>query len=145
MIKIIKVSKWFHYIYIIILICFFLGGIIQFIYDITYPKIVSVLYAIYFIVSYYYFQYIIEGKKIKLYEISEYIEVNGSKVVIDKLPKEYSYENDDISRYKRNIFRLEYDAFFEKAILTRENGAEIKISKEDYEFLESINKEKGVK
>lgn len=67
------------------------------------------------------------------------------KVVIEELPKEYRYENEDISRLKRNIFRLEYDAFFEKAVLTRENGAEIKISKEDYEFLESINKERGVK
>lgn len=144
MIKIIKVSKWFHYIYIIILICFFFGGIIQFIYDITYPKIVSVLYAVYFIVSYYYFQYIIEGKKIKLYEISEYIEVSGSRVVIDKLPKEYKYVNENISKYNPQIFKLEYDEFFEKATLINDKNEVLKLSKEDYEFLESINKESGV-
>lgn len=144
MIKIIKVSKWFHYIYIIILICFFLGGIIQFIYDITYPKIVSVLYAVYFIVSYYYFQYIIEGKKIKLYEISEYIEVSGSRVVIDKLPKEYKYVNENISKYNPQIFKLEYDEFFEKATLINDKNEVLKLTKEDYEFLESINKESGV-
>jgi len=83
-------------------------------------------------------------KKVNLYEISEYIDVHGSKVVIEKLPKEYRYENNNISRLKRNIFRLEYDAFFEKATLTNEKGDVIQISKEDYEFLESINKDSEV-
>ena len=50
-----------------------------------------------------------------------------------------------MSRLKRNIFKLDYEDFFEKATLTNENGDVIQISKEDYEFLESINKDSEVK
>lgn len=86
-----------------------------------------------------------DSKKVNLYEISEFIEVHGSKVVIEKLPKYYRYENVNLSRLKRNIFKLDYEDFFEKATLTNENGDVIQISKEDYEFLESINKDSEVK
>lgn len=144
MIKRITKPKWFTYMHIATLMLFILGGIIGFIYDITYPKIVPIFYAIYFIFAYYYSQHILSGKKINLYEVSECIEVHGSKVVIDKLPKEYRYVNENISKYKSQIFKLEYDEFFEKATLTNEKGDVIQISKEDYEFLESINKDSEV-
>lgn len=60
------------------------------------------------------------------------------------LLKYYRYENVNLSRLKRNIFKLDYEDFFEKATLTNENGVVIQISKEDYEFLESINKDSEV-
>lgn len=102
------------------------------------------LCGLYFVYLAFYARYAIDSKKVNLYEISEYIDVYGSKVVIEELPKDYRYENVNLSRLKRNIFKLDYEDFFEKATLTNEKGDVIQISKEDYEFLESINKDSEV-
>ena len=143
--KRLKPPKWYVASVIGLLIMLVLKGFWGYIFNYDFPNWLGMLCGLYFVYLAFFARYAIDSKKVNLYEISEYIDVHGSKVVIEELPKEYRYENEDISRLKRNIFRLEYDAFFEKAVLTRENGAEIKISKEDYEFLESINKERGVK
>ena len=104
------------------------------------------LCGFYFVCLAFYARYLIKHiERVKLYEISEYIEVHGSKVIIYELPNGYRYENQNLSRLKRNIFKLDYEDFFEKATLTNENGDVIQISKEDYEFLESINKDSEVK
>lgn len=144
--KRLKPPIWYTTSVIVLLIMLVLKGFWTYIFNFDFPEWLGMLCGFYFVCLAFYARYLIKHiERVKLYEISEYIDVHGSKVVIEKLPKEYRYENEDISRLKRNIFRLEYDAFFEKAVLTRENGAEIKISKEDYEFLESINKDSGVK
>ena len=101
----------------------------------------SSLYFILIIFNFLYSLHLKKGKKVNLYEIYEYIKVNGSKVVINKLPKEYSYVNKNINKYKQQNFKLEYDSFYEKGTLTNEKGEVAILSKEDYEFLESINSE----
>lgn len=139
--KKLKPPKWVTIFIIYLLVSLFLA----YIFNIKIPFIIGMLYAWCFIGSTLYLQHIANGEKAYLYEISECIEVHGSKVVIEKLPKEYRYENVNLSRLKRNIFKLDYEDFFEKATLTNEKGDVIQISKEDYEFLESINKYSEVK
>lgn len=139
--KKLKPPKWVT----IFIICLLVSLFLAYIFNIKIPFIIGMLYAWCFIGSTLYLQHIANGEKAYLYEISECIEVHGSKVVIEKLPKYYRYENVNLSRLKRNIFKLDYEDFFEKATLTNENGDVIQISKEDYEFLESINKDSEVK
>lgn len=139
--KRLKPPKWVT----IFIICLLVSLFLAYIFNIKIPFIIAILYAWCFIGSTLYLQHIANGEKAYLYEISEHIEVHGSKVVIEKLPKDYRYENVNLSRLKRNIFKLEYNEFFENGTLTNEKGDIIKIDKEDYEFLESINKESEVK
>lgn len=143
--KRLKPPKWYVASVIGLLIMLVLKSFWGYIFNYDFPNWLGMLCGLYFVYLAFYARYAMDSKKVNLYEISEYIDVHGSKVVIDKLPKEYRYENDDISRLKRNIFKLDYEDFFEKATLTNEKGDVIQISKEDYEFLESINKGNEVK
>lgn len=140
MIKKIIVPKYSIYFNFFLYGSFFTSAILSFIMDFEIPKVITLIYLVLFIANVSYSLHLEEsGKKVNLYEIFEYIKVNGSRVVIDKLPKEYKYVNENISKYKPQIFKLEYDSFYENATLVNDNGEVIKLSKEDYEFLESIN------
>lgn len=114
---------------------------LSYVMDFEIPKAVSLIYFMLIIFNFSYSLHLKQGKKVNLYEIYEYIKVNGSKVVINKLPKEYSYVNENISKYKQQNFKLEYDSFYEKGTLTNEKGEIVELNKEDYKFLESINSE----
>lgn len=117
---------------------FFILAILSYLMDFKVPKVISSIYFILIMFNFFYSLHLKQGKKVNLYEIYEYIKVNGSKVVINKLPKEYSYVNENISKYKQQNFKLEYDSFYEKGTLTNEKGEVIKLNKDDYKFLESI-------
>lgn len=143
--KRLKPSIWYTTSVIVLLIMLVLKGFWTYIFDFDFPEWLGMICGFSFVCLAFYARYLIKHiENVKLYEISEYIEVYGSKVIIQELPKEYRYDNENLSRLKRNIFKLDYEDFFEKATLTNENGDVIQISKEDYEFLESINKDSEV-
>lgn len=72
------------------------------------------------------------------------IQVNSNRVVIDKLPERYSYENlDNGNKLKTNVkqqFKYEVNEF-NTSYLVSEDGGKIKLNEEDTKFL----KERGVK
>ena len=143
--KRLKPPIWYTASVIVLLIMLVLKGFWGYIFDFDFPEWLGMLCGFYFVCLAFYARYLIKHiERVKLYEISEFIEVHGSKVIIYELPNGYRYDNENLSRLKRNIFKLDYEDFFEKATLTNENGDVIQISKEDYEFLESINKESEV-
>lgn len=143
--KKLKPPIWYTTSVIVLLIMLVLKGFWTYIFNFDFPEWLGMLCGFYFVCLAFYARYLIKHiERVKLYEISECIEVHGSKVVIQELPKEYRYDNENLSRLKRNIFKLEYNEFFENGTLTNEKGDIIKIDKEDYEFLESINTDSEV-
>lgn len=93
--KRLKPPKWVT----IFIICLLVSLFLAYIFNIKIPFILGMLYAWCFIGSTLYLRHIANGEKAYLYEISECIEVHGSKVVIEKLPKDYRYENVNLSRF----------------------------------------------
>lgn len=73
------------------------------------------------------------------------IQVDSNKVVINKLPNRYSYQNlDNGNKLKANIkqqFKYEVNEEFNTSYLVSEDGGKIKLNEEDTKFL----KERGVK
>lgn len=141
MIKKIIVPNWCIYFSFFLYGSFFTICLFSYLMDFYIPKAVSLIYFILIIFNFSYSLHLEQGKKVNLYEIYEFIKVNGSKVVIDKLPQGYKYVNKNINKYKQQNFKLEYDSFYESVTLVNNNGEVIKLSKEDYKFLESINSE----
>ena len=81
-------------------------------------------------------------KTIPLSTLDDKITVNGDKVTINKFDKPYGY--DDLTHReneytpKRNsdqIFKFEYDEFYESGKLLTENGGYYKLSREDARYL----------
>lgn len=141
MIKKVIVPNWCIYFSFFLYGSFFTLCMLSYVMDFEIPKAVSLIFFILIIFNFSYSLHFGSGKIVYLYEIYKCIEVNGCKVVIDKLPKEYSYVNENISKYKQQNFKLEYDSFYEKGTLTNEKGEIVELNKEDYKFLESINSE----
>lgn len=82
-------------------------------------------------------------KDIPLSEIDNKITVEGEKVVIDKLDKNYNYNlflQDDKAETMssdRHIFKFEYDELYETGKLTDQYGRYRMLDKEDIEYLRS--------
>lgn len=141
MIKKVIVPNWCIYFSFFLYGSFFTLCMLSYVMGFEIPKAVSLIYFILIIFNFFYSLHFESGKIVYLYEIYKCIEVNGCKVVIDKLPKEYKYVNENISKYKQQNFKLEYDSFYEKGTLTNEKGEIVELNKEDYKFLKSINSE----
>lgn len=79
-----------------------------------------------------------------LSNIEQSVTVEDSKVIIDKLPGNYTYKKLDDDKTpesnKKQVFKYEEDATFNASYLVMESGKKIKLSEEDTKFL----KEKGV-
>ena len=81
-------------------------------------------------------------KETNLSSVQADIQVEGDKVVIDKLPDKYYYEdNEDSGKYhvSRRVFK--FDGFYDTKKLIDENGVELKLNEDDVKFL----KERGAK
>lgn len=80
-----------------------------------------------------------------LRDIEQSIIVEDSKVIIDKLPGNYTYKKLDDDKApesnKKQVFKYEEDTTFNSSFLVMENGKKYKLSEEDTKFL----KERGVK
>ena len=139
MIKKVILPNWCIYFSFFLYGSFFTLCLFSYLMDFDIPKAVSLIYFILIIFNFSYSLHLKHGKKVNLYEIYAFIKVNGSKVVIDKLPQGYKYVNKNINKYKQQNFKLEYDSFYKKGKLINEKGEVAILGKEDYEFLESIN------
>ena len=81
-------------------------------------------------------------KETNLSSVQADIQVEGDKVVIDKLPDKYYYQdNEDSGKYhlSRRVFK--FNGFYDTKKLIDENGVELKLNEDDVKFL----KERGVK
>lgn len=80
-----------------------------------------------------------EGDYVNLSEVDSYIETQGSKIIINPIPKEYSFEqgvgtpNPDAQA--RTILVFEYDSTFESGYLRDHKGFFYKLSQADTEYL----------
>ena len=81
-------------------------------------------------------------KTIPLSTLDDKITVNGDKVTINKFDKPYGYDDLTHSEHeytpKRDsdqIFKFEYDEFYESGKLLTENGGYYKLSREDARYL----------
>lgn len=81
-------------------------------------------------------------KETNLSSVQADIQVEGDKVVIDKLPNKYYYQdNEDGGKYhlSRRVFK--FNGFYDTKKLIDENGVELKLNEDDVKFL----KERGVR
>lgn len=80
-----------------------------------------------------------EGDYVNLSEVDTYIETQGNKIIINPLPKEYSFEqgigtpNPNAQACTILVFR--YDSTFEKGYLRDHRGFSYKLSQADLEHL----------
>lgn len=81
-------------------------------------------------------------KETNLSSVQADIQVEGDKVVIDKLPDKYYYQDDEESgkyHLSRRVFK--FNGFYDTKKLIDENGVELKLNEDDVKFL----KERGAK
>lgn len=81
-------------------------------------------------------------KEVHLSSVQADIQVEGDKVVIDKLPDKYYYQdNEDSGKYhlSRRVFK--FNGFYDTKTLIDENGIELKLNEDDVKFL----KERGAR
>ena len=80
-----------------------------------------------------------EGDYVNLSEVDTYIETQGNKIIINPLPKEYSFEHGvgtpNPNAQARTILVFRYDATFEKGYLSDHKGFFYKLSQADTEYL----------
>lgn len=80
-----------------------------------------------------------------LKNIEQSVTVEDSKVIIDKLPSNYTYKKLDDDKTpesnKKQVLKYEEDSTFNSSYLVRESGKKYKLSEEDTKFL----KERGVR
>ena len=91
------------------------------------------------LISLFTFLVLLEGDHINLSEVDSYIETQGRKVIINPLPKEYSFEQGvgtpSPDARTRTIFVFEYDSTFERGYLRDHKGFSYKLSQVDTEYL----------
>lgn len=80
-----------------------------------------------------------EGDYVNLSEVDTYIETQGNKIIINPLPKEYSFEHGvgtpNPNAQARTILVFRYDSTFEKGYLSDHKGFFYKLSQADTEYL----------
>lgn len=91
------------------------------------------------LISLFTFLVLLEGDHINLSEVDTYIETQGRKVIINPLPKEYSFEQGvgtpSPDARTRTILVFEYDSTFERGYLRDHKGFSYKLSQVDTEYL----------
>lgn len=81
-------------------------------------------------------------KETNLSSVQADIQVEGDKVVVDKLPDKYYYQdNEESGKYhlSRRVFK--FNGFYDTKKLIDENGVELKLNEDDVKFL----KERGAR
>ena len=85
------------------------------------------------------FLVLLEGDYVNLSEVDTYIETQGRKVIINPLPKEYSFEHGvgtpSPDAQARTILVFEYDSTFERGYLRDHKGFTYKLGQADSEYL----------
>lgn len=78
-----------------------------------------------------------EPKTVALSNIKDNIIVEKDKVIIKPLEQNYKYKDDKFDKTKEQIFKIEYDEFYNKYFLTDQYFTRHEISKEEYEMLKN--------
>lgn len=85
------------------------------------------------------FLVLLEGDYVNLSEVDAYIETQGRKVIINPLPKEYSFEQGigtpKPNAQARTILVFEYDSTFERGYLRDHKGFSYKLGQADLEYI----------
>lgn len=80
-----------------------------------------------------------EGEYVNLSKVDAYIETQGNKIIINPLPKEYSFEHGvgtpKPNAQARTILVFKYDSTFERGYLSDHKGFFYKLSQADTEYL----------
>lgn len=80
-----------------------------------------------------------EGDYVNLSEVDSYIETQGNKIIINPLPKEYSFEHGVATpkpnAQARTILVFQYDSTFERGYLCDHRGFVYKLSQADTEYI----------
>lgn len=80
-----------------------------------------------------------EGDYVNLSEVDSHIETQGNKIIINPLPKEYSFEHGvgtpSPDAQARTILVFQYDSTFERGYLRDHKGFSYKLGQADTEYL----------
>lgn len=80
-----------------------------------------------------------EGDYVNLSEVDSYIETQGNKIIINPLPKEYSFEHGvgtpSPNARERTILVFSYDSTFERGHLYDYKGFSYKLGQADLEYI----------
>ena len=91
------------------------------------------------LISLFTFLVLLEGDRINLSEVDSYIETQGNKVIINPLPKEYSFEHGvgtpNPNAQARTILVFEYNSTFERGYLRDHKGFSYKLGQADLEYI----------
>lgn len=91
------------------------------------------------LISLFTFLVLLEGDYVNLSEVDTYIETQGRKVIINPLPKEYSFEHGvgtpSPDARTRTILVFEYDSTFERGYLRDHKGFSYKLGQADLEYI----------
>lgn len=91
------------------------------------------------LISLFTFLVLLEGDYINLSEVDSHIETQGRKVIINPLPKEYSFEHGvgtpSPDAQARTILVFRYDSTFERGYLCDHRGFVYKLGQADLEYL----------
>ena len=91
------------------------------------------------LISLFTFFVLADGVYVNLSEVDTYIETQGSKVIINPLPKEYSFEHGvctpNPNARTRTILVFEYDSTFERGYLRDYKGFSYKLGQADLEYI----------
>lgn len=91
------------------------------------------------LISLFTFFVLADGVYVNLSEVDTHIETQGSKVIINPLPKEYSFEHGiatpNPNARTRTILVFEYDSTFERGYLRDYKGFSYKLGQADLEYI----------
>lgn len=73
-----------------------------------------------------------QPKAVSILEIKDQYSINADKIIMKPLKEHYKYIDDKLDKNKEQIFKIEYDEFYDKYFLTDSNLNRHEISKEEY-------------
>jgi hypothetical protein len=73
-----------------------------------------------------------QPKAVSILNIKDQYTINADKIIIKPLKENYRYKDDKLDKNKEQIFKIEYDEFYDKYFLTDANLNRHEISKEEY-------------
>lgn len=82
---------------------------------------------------------LVEGDYVNLSEVDSYIETQGNKIIINPLPKEYSFKHGvgtpNPNAQARTILVFQYDSTFERGYLCDYKGFSYNLGQADLEYI----------
>ena len=73
-----------------------------------------------------------QPKAVSILDVKDQYSINADKIIMKPLKEHYKYIDDKLDKNKEQIFKIEYDEFYDKYFLTDSNLNRHEISKEEY-------------